>query len=525
MDGEPFLILGGEIGNSVASDSNRLARALDVAVEMHMNTVLAPVYWELMEPREGVFDFQSVETLILAARERGLRLVLLWFGTWKNSMSCYVPGWMKRDTVRFQRARMRDGTAQEILSPFCPNTLEADCRAFGELMKWLRVFDEESKTVIMVQVENEIGMIPEARDYSDLAEAAWKQEIPHELVNLALNSTHPLRDSWLASGLEMSGSWREIFDRPSLTDWMEYWGSWVEELFMAYHYTLFVEKVARAGKAEYGLPMFVNAALVRPDYLPGKYPSAGPLPHLSEIWTRFAPSIDFIAPDIYFPNFDEWSGWYMNSESRCFFVPEMATSARTGANVLSAIGNYGSIGTAPFAFEKLRENRRAEIGSLYSLLNSAQHLIVETQQNSAITTFSQSMSFEWGYDPNPIRREFQGVGFEVKITPEHSDDRSLGSVLPTLGLGRWDAPEMTPQGAVMVIHLVGMEFLMIGKSATVTFHSADGRVGIESARYGRFEDGHWVTEGIFNGDETHQGRHIQFGKEWMMQRVRLYRYN
>jgi beta-galactosidase GanA len=526
LDEEPFLILGGEVGNSTASDPIQLTRAIDAAVEMHMNTVLAPVYWELIEPKQGVFDFESVETLIKLARSFNIRLVLLWFGTWKNSMSCYVPGWIKRDTAQFARVRTKDGTAQEILSPFCPNTLEADCRAFAELMKWLRAFDEAERTVIMVQVENEIGMIPEARDYSDLAETEWRQKVPPEVANLVLNSAHPLHDAWKLAGLKFSEDWKEVFNHPPLTELAEVWGVWCEELFMAYHYARFVEKVAQAGKAEYELPMFANAALIRPDYLPGKYPSAGPLPHLSKIWSEFAPSIDMISPDIYFPNFDEWCQNYLESGCDCFFVPEMAASARCGANIFSAIGNYKAIGTAPFAFEKLSAERRKDLGSIYEILESAKHLILETQQNGAIMTLQKEIDFDWRYDPEPLRREFQGIQFEVNFAILFSEDRSLGSILPTLGIGRWDAPDSTPLGAVMVIHLVDMEFLMIGKSATVTFHASDSRIGIESCRYGVFEDGKWITQGVFNGDQTHQGRHIHFDRDhWMIQRVRLYRYS
>ena len=55
---------------------------------------------------------------------------------------------------------------------------------------------------------------------------------------------------------------------------------------MAWHYARYVDVVAEAGKAEYALPMFVNAALNRSGHLPGRYPSAGPLPHLMSVAAR-----------------------------------------------------------------------------------------------------------------------------------------------------------------------------------------------------------------------------------------------
>jgi beta-galactosidase GanA len=100
---EPFLVLGGELGNSSASDPAYMETIWPKVVAFNMNTVLAPVYWELLEPEEGQFDFTLVDSLIHGARRYGVSLVLLWFGAWKNSMSCYAPLWVKRDLDRFPR--------------------------------------------------------------------------------------------------------------------------------------------------------------------------------------------------------------------------------------------------------------------------------------------------------------------------------------------------------------------------------------------------------------------------------------
>src|SRR5262249_36166913 len=82
---------------------------------LNLNTLLAPVSWELIEPQEGTFDFTLVDGLLRASRSHGLRLILLWFGSWKNGMSSYAPLWVKRDTTRFPRTRLGDKTA-EVLS-------------------------------------------------------------------------------------------------------------------------------------------------------------------------------------------------------------------------------------------------------------------------------------------------------------------------------------------------------------------------------------------------------------------------
>ena len=131
VDGKPFLVLGGELGNSSASNMEYMRDKWATLRKLNLNTVIAPAYWELIEPVEGRFDFRSVDSLLFAARKAQLRVVLLWFGAWKNSMSTYVPSWVKRDQKRFPRVQVADGSSVEILSAFSANTRDADVRAFG----------------------------------------------------------------------------------------------------------------------------------------------------------------------------------------------------------------------------------------------------------------------------------------------------------------------------------------------------------------------------------------------------------
>lgn len=105
VDGRPFLVRGGELENSSASSVAYLDTIWPKVVAMHFNTVLAPVYWRLIEPREGSFDFSTVDGLIKGARAHNVKVVLLWFGSWKNSMSCYVPDWIKEDSTVFRERK------------------------------------------------------------------------------------------------------------------------------------------------------------------------------------------------------------------------------------------------------------------------------------------------------------------------------------------------------------------------------------------------------------------------------------
>jgi beta-galactosidase GanA len=372
VDRRPFLIRGGELGNSTASSPTYLEPLWGRLTDLNLNTVLAPIYWDLLEPEEGRFDFSTLDRLVAQARDHEMRLVLLWFGSWKNSMSCYAPAWVKRDPQRFPRARDLDGTPQEILSPFSTENRDTDARAFAAVLRHLREIDGTSHTVLMVQVENEIGMIPAARDHGPEADRAFASPVPAELTGyLAVHGDElapELRALWLGAGGRGAGTWSDVFGP----------GPAAEEIFMAWHFARYVEAVAAAAKKEYPLPMFVNAALIRPGYQPGQYPSGGPLPHLFEVWHAAAPSIDFFAPDIYFQDFAGWARRYKRPDGP-LFVPEARRGSEASVNGLYALGALDAIGFSPFGIESIGEPAGRELAASYSLVAQLEPLILALQ--------------------------------------------------------------------------------------------------------------------------------------------------
>ncbi len=281
-----------------------------------------------------------------------------------------------------------------------------------------------------------------------------------------------------------------------------------------------------AGKREYPLTMFANAALIRPGYRPNQYPSGGPLPHLMEVWRAGAPSLDMICPDIYFSNFMEWCERYARNNNP-LFIPEMAPSTRASGNAVYAVAKYGAIGVGPFSIENVSDGKARLITSCYGVLSGMSDLILKAQQNGTIIGLSPQVAFDWTTDDQPQRGELAGIVFEARFDRPPVQGESLVTALPTFGPGRWETPPGTPLGSAMILQLAPDEFAIVGMGVTITFAPADGKgkVGIDRVQEGRFVDGKWVGGRWLNGDETHQGRHVHlYDGRWTVQRVTTYRY-
>lgn len=371
VNGKPFLVLGGELGNSTASSLDYMRAAWGKFKAMNLNTILSPVYWELIEPEEGKFDFALLDSIIKTSRKNNLKVILLWFGSWKNSMSCYVPEWVKTNQSHFPRAQDHTGKGLEILSAFSKNNLDADIRAFTILMKHLKGTDK-THTAIMVQVENEIGMLTEARERTTDADKAFNTEVPHELMNYLeakKDSLVPeLKEHWSKTNFATTGNWETVFGKSLVTD----------ELFQAWYYAKYTNAVAAAGKKMYPLPMYVNAALNYRNVQPGQYPSAGPLPHLMDIWQAAAPAIDLLSPDFYNPYFKQYCDLYTRRNNP-LFIPEIRFETSDAAKVFYAIGHYQAIGFSPFSIESTEQPKDEPIGKGYSILSQLSSEILKYQ--------------------------------------------------------------------------------------------------------------------------------------------------
>ena len=514
VDGKPFLVLGGELHNSSSSSVEYMKPVWPRLAAMHLNTVLLPVAWETIEPEEGRFDFTSVDGLLKGARDNNLKLVVLWFGAWKNTYSSYVPAWVKTDTERFPRVQTSDGRGTERLSPFSTAVRDADARAFAKLMRHLRDADGDMHTVLMVQVENEVGVIPESRDHSAIANAAFAAAVPVALTSYLEKHRTTLnpefRAGWEAAGGKTTGTWQEVFGKGSLTD----------DLFMAWQYATYIEHIATAGKAEYPLPMFANAALIRPNYEPGQYNSGGPLPHSIDVWHAGAPSLDLLSPDIYFNEFAQWASRYTRPDNP-LFIPEAQGGSAGAANALYAFGHLSAIGFSPFGVD---DQGNAPL-DLVGITNAAEH-----PDSSAISDVYTNLS-----RLAPMILEKQQTGGLTAALMEDGAQRSA-----MLSIGDYTAT-MTRAGSAsgagarvgaMFLQTGPNEFLVIGSGdAQITFSTdkpGSPIVGIESIDEEFFENGSWVPRRRLNGDENSQGQALRLYATDLAQgkiyRVRLYRY-
>ncbi len=494
VDGKPFLMLAAELHNSSSSSLDYMRPIWPKLAGIPLNTVLTPLSWELIEPEEGKFDFTLVDGLMEGARENHLRLVFLWLASWKNGMSSYAPLWVKEDIKRFPRVIEDDGKPVEILSTFGTATRDADARAFAAVMRHIRQVDGQAHTVLMMQVENEVGVLGDSRDRSPAASQAFAAPVPKELLDYIEKNRDSLmpefRQVWQAAGSRTSGDWQEVFGSAPETD----------KIFMAWNYARYINAVAAAGKAEYPIPMYVNTWLAGPNATPGQYPSGGPLPDVIDVWKAAGRAIDIYSPDIYAPNFEEWCDRY-NREGNPMFVPETRGDAAGEANAFYAIGERNAIGLSPFGIDSWSDKDN-DLGKSYAVLAQMAPLILKHQGTGEMAGFV--------LDRERPKVTFEMGGYELEV----SLDEIFGSEASS-GFG-------------LVIATDANEFIGAGSGFRVSFvpkTPGPEQAGIGWVEEGTFSEDAWVPGRRLNGDENDQGRFWRFAPQGVeIERARVYRY-
>ena len=535
VDGRPYLILGGELGNSSASCPEDIETNMAKVARMGLNTILVPACWDLIEPKEDSFDFSLIDKVLEEARRNDLKVVFLWFGAWKNSMSCYAPLWFKVDYRKYPRAYTEGGKPLEIASAFSENVFKADNKAFRAWLTHIADVDKDYGTVIMIQIENEIGMLESARDHSKEADRHFNADVPSELTAYLKANTeklHPYMASrWFENGSMTKGTWEEVFGK----------GIYTDEIFMAWHYAGYVERMARSAREIYDVPLFVNAAMNSRGRKPGEYPSAGPLAHLIDVWRCAAPSVDFIAPDLYDDGFKDWVASY-DLHNNPLFIPEIRHTQNNGVRAFYAFGEHNALGISPFAIEDGSDDPQTPFVAGYTKLREMMPLVTAWQGCDAM----------WGllFDQQDKERIIEDG--DMVLTCRHN------FTLP------WD-PRATdgsvwPEGGGIIIRLAENEYIVAGNGIVVEFAKAsekefaqarhslgeDGFVSAGTGEVSRDSGNVWkgarcgigsvdevrvLPDGSFeymrrlNGDQDHQGRHVRISVgDYKVLHVKLYEY-
>ena len=483
VKGKPFLMLAGEVYNSSASDSAYMKKTMKTLKEANFNSVFVPLSWELIEPVEHQFDFSSIDQLITIARRNNLKLVFLWLATWKNGISPYAPIWLMQNTEKYWRVKDSAGKNTQTLSAFCPATLEADKNAYCQVMKHIAKVDAKENTVIAMQVENEVGVFGQTRDFSQQANEAFNKEVPQQLIQYLVKNEATLeieiKTAWKENGAKTSGSWTEVFGKNDFTDLF----------FMAWQYGSYVNKIAAEGKKILALPTYVNCWMPatpspnpRPNYTkPGTYPSGGPIIMVADIWKAAAPAIDIIAPDIYGNDFDLQVGFFHRNDNP-LFIPE--TKAIAG-RATYAFANHNAICFSPFGIDNLTDSMKEE----YSMLKQLSPLILQYQGSGRIKAFYRNENDTIG---GSIKLNTD-VQINVHLTrPYYRRDESLyvnGRFPSTYGI---------------YIQTSDSECIVAGKNIYVSAKSTnpDKDVWLRDVWEGNFINGKWKRNALMNGDEA-----------------------
>ena len=481
VDGAPFLMLGAQVNNSSAWPAE-MAKVWPTMELLGVNTVEAPVYWEEMEREEGRFDFAQVDGLVDQARGHDVRLVLLWFGTWKNGSGHYTPQWMKRDEAKYPHVVGEKGRRVDSLSPLAPATLAADKRAFAALMRHLKEKDGDRHTVIMVQVENESGTWGAVRDHSPAAEAAFAGTVPGPVLK--------------ATG-KAAGTWSAVF------------GEDAPGVFHSWAVASYIEQVAAAGKREYPLPMYANAALRDPLHpgRQGSWESGGPTDDVLDVWKAVAPSLDVLAPDIYMPEYAKYVKTlelYARPDN-ALMVPETGRSPEYARFCFRTIG-MGGLGWAPFGMDmvdridfpagaRMEELAHGEFRYNFQVLRPIDRLIARLNFSGKVQGAAED-------DADETHTERLKFGDWTAVV-------TYG--MPVFGSGMKPKGNHPATGEALIAQLGPNEFLVTAYAARVDFEPAAAGMQRQflAVEEGSYAGETWTRSRIVNGDQSDYGLNFQ----------------
>ena len=483
VHGKPFLMLAGEVNNSSGSNIPYMGKIMKDLHDTNLNSLLVSVSWEIIEPKEGVFDFTSVDELIRIARDNDIKLGILWFASWKNGLSPYAPVWVISDTKRFIRVKNDNGESTRTLTPLCTATLEADSRAFNALMKHIAEVDSKENTILVMQIENEVGILGQTRDFSTEANKAFGSQIPAELIQYIVKNKKTLeielRTAWESNGSKTKGTWTEVLGKNEGTDLF----------FMAWNYSRYLNAIAESGKKAYNIPIYANCWMPSPRPNPGKpgsYPSGGPILTVLDIWKAGAPSIDILAPDLYGGDFKDEVNFFHRFDNP-LFIPETRSADGPGTYVFA---EHDAICFSPFGID----NQGDAMSKEYAMLTKLTPIIAQYQGSGKMFGFYKSQGDTVGRD----------IKLNNEVTVSIKYQRPFFRRPPAEEPVNPFARQRDPGSYGIFIQTGENEFIIAGMNITVNTISTNTKkeVWLKDAWEGTYENGIWKPIVLHNGDEA-----------------------
>ena len=475
VNNKPYLIIGAELLNSSASSIVHMSDIWKRTKALNVNTVYLPITWQQLEPQDGKFDFSLVDSHIKNAQKNGLKVIFLWFGSWKNGESNYAPDWVKTDMNRFPRMLFKDGKISNVLSNINKTCLSADLKAYKKLMERIAKVDKDG-TVLMMQVQNEVGFLGSTRDFSPQANALFEQQVPGELIKYITGNLGKLQPNiytpYVNNGSKTTGTWEAVFGKSPNTD----------EIFMAWQYAKYVNEIAKAGKSVHNLPTFVNAwDAAGGNLISGVWPSGGPNYLMLDIWQAGAPDIDVLANDNYSGSFGLSAKNFVHNKNP-LLIPEACAiwqhdTISAGPKAFFSFGHFKAMGFSPFGIDHPVYHNNHPIKEAYAVLNNLMSLILKAQAEDKIEGFME------GDEASP--ETFTLGNFVFK--PDYNIQKD---------------PRIKGYGLIMQISKD--EYIVAGNACRLSQVSADTRTPnsqLLSVEEGKVVNGKWVKNRVINGDE------------------------
>lgn len=513
--GKDIFVLGMQAHNS-STGTFMMERTIRAAELFGANTLEVPVYWYKLEPQKDVYDMTQVRELIEVVRKTGKKLVILWFATSKNGHPTYAPEYIKTAPDTYQVAVGSDGAWVASLSPHCMATLERDKKAFCQLVEFVKEYDAEQKTVIALQIENEMGLANTDRDYSTLAQSDYEKPVPEEIREIRLEDDGL---EWISQEEKEKHSWKGHF------------GRYAAEAFCAWYHGRYIGEIAKAAKEIYDIPMYTNVMVMENgcEEAGFSYSGGAAVSRVLDIWKAAAPKLDLLCPDIYNQTKEDYCricASYARKDN-ALFIPESPCMGNANSmNMIRAVSEYEAIGVACFGVENVLDNHG-------NLLPEAETMAITMRTLRAIEPLLVKYRGT-GRIHGIVQEEFAASKY-LKLPDFHIQVKFMSADKTPFGYGsaiNLSNPEnqwnLQVRGRGILIQTDEYEFYMAGAGIAAEFikrpHPEDeqayihlssrwsGQLNFLTVEEGHFENDDWVTDYERNGDEANFAAYVHGGQ-------------